>query len=81
MKKLWFKRKVYGWGWYPAAWQGWVVTLVCVSLILLFAQTVDENSPVREVVFTFLFPVAILTLIFFKIALQTGEKPHWQWGK
>jgi len=24
----WFKAKLYGWGWDPAIWQGWLVLLV-----------------------------------------------------
>lgn len=24
-KHLWFKRKLYGWGWVPVRWQGWLV--------------------------------------------------------
>ncbi len=23
--KYWFKAKNYGWGWYPATWQGWLI--------------------------------------------------------
>jgi hypothetical protein len=23
----WFRRKSFGWGWSPASWQGWLVTL------------------------------------------------------
>ena len=22
-QKLWFKAKLYGWGWYPCSWEGW----------------------------------------------------------
>ncbi len=80
MKKLWFKRKHYGWGWYPATWQGWIVTLIYIILIVVFAKTIDENSPVREIFFTFLLPVTLLTIAFIKIAYKKGEKPKWQWG-
>ena len=30
----WFKRKLYGWGWTPATWQGWFAIGVYVLLIL-----------------------------------------------
>jgi hypothetical protein len=82
MNKLWFKRKRYGWGWYPVTWQGWVATLVYVVLVLGFALTIDENSSVpNEIFFTFLFPVLLLTLTFIRIAYKKGEKPKWQWGE
>lgn len=80
-KSLWFKRKRYGWGWYPATWQGWAVTLVYVGLIVFFARSLDDTSPMNEVAFTFLLPVLILTVAFIRIAIRTGESPKWQWGE
>ncbi len=80
-KKLWFKRRLFGWGWCPCSWQGWVVTLGYVVLVAFFAFTIDENSSDKEVVFTFLLPLVFLTLTLLRIAYKTGEKPRWQWGK
>lgn len=77
---FWFKRKIYGWGWTPATWQGWAVTGVYVASLILFAATIDEQSPTREVVFTFALPVTILTLVFIRICYAKGEKPKWHWG-
>ena len=80
-KKLWFKRRLYGWGWTPCSWQGWAVTLGYILLVALFASTVDENSSDKEVAFTFFLPLVFLTLTLLRIAYRTGEKPRWQWGK
>jgi hypothetical protein len=77
---LWFKRKLYGWGWTPATWQGWVVLLGYIGLVFLFSLTVDESSPVNEVWFTFLLPITFLTFTLILICYRTGEKPRWQWG-
>jgi len=79
-EKYWFKRKLYGWGWTPARWQGWIVTFVFVALILTFAFTVDEGSSANEFMFTFFLPIVLLTITFIRIAYKTGEKPKWQWG-
>jgi hypothetical protein len=79
-KHYWFKKKLYGWGWTPATWQGWLITLIYVLLIIIFAQTIDDISPVREVMFTFVLPVVFLTITFIRIAYKKGEKPGWQWG-
>lgn len=76
----WFKAKLYGWGWDPATWQGWLVVLGYVFAITLFALTIDENSPNRESVFTFILPTVLLTITLFRICYNKGEKPHWQWG-
>lgn len=80
-KKLWFKRKLYGWGWYPCSWEGWLVTLVYAALLVAFRLTIDEASPAREVWFTFLIPAVLLTIAFIRVAYKKGEKPRWQWGK
>lgn len=77
---LWFKRKLYGWGWVPVKWQGWAVTIGYVLAMMAFAFTIDENSPTREVIFTFVLPVFLLTVALFRICYKKGEKPRWQWG-
>lgn len=78
---LWFKRKLYGWGWTPATWQGWLVIGVWFICVLFLAFTIDENSPPREVMFTFILPMALLTATLIRICYKTGEKPRWQWGE
>lgn len=77
----WFKRKWYGWGWTPARWQGWAVIGVWFVLVLGLSLTLDEDSPNREVFFTFVLPLILLTLTLIRICYKKGEKPHWQWGK
>jgi uncharacterized membrane protein len=76
----WFKAKLYGWGWTPVTWQGWLVTLIYAALIILFGLTLDESSSDREALFTFVLPVILLTITFFRIAYKKGEKPSWRWG-
>lgn len=79
-KGYWFKAKLYGWGWVPATWQGWLITLVYLIAVLFFALTIDTKSPVREIVFTFVLPVALLTITFIRICYKKGENPNWNWG-
>jgi len=79
-EKLWFKRKTYGWGWVPITWQGWAVTFTYIALAFFLALTIDENSSSREALFTFALPLALLTVMFFRILYKKGEKPRWQWG-
>lgn len=76
----WFKRKLFGWGWTPATWQGWLVTLFFIAAVVTFALTIDESSSLKEVTFTFLLPLVLLMGVFIRIAYKTGEKPKWQWG-
>ncbi len=78
---LWFKRKLYGWGWTPVTWQGWLVTLLYIGLMVAFALTIDETSPTREIFFTLILPATLLTVSFLRIAYKKGESPRWQWGE
>ncbi len=76
----WFKRKLYGWGWAPATWQGALVILGYLIAITALALTLDETSPMREIAFTFILPTFILTAALIGICYKKGEKPRWQWG-
>lgn len=76
----WFKRRLFGWGWVPATWQGWVAILVYLVAILFFALTLDENSSDKEAIFTFLLPLVLLTGALINLAYRKGEKPKWSWG-
>lgn len=65
---LWFKRKLYGWGWTPAKWQGWLIIALYI-LIIIF-------SVYREDFIT----IIIATILLIYICYKKGEKPRWQWG-
>jgi hypothetical protein len=75
MNKLWFKRKTYGWGWIPSTKEGWLVILAYIILVSMFALTIDENSPTREIIFTGILPIALLTATLIRICYKKGEKP------
>ena len=80
-KGYWFRARLYGWGWMPARWQGWIVLLVFVILITLNAYRIDSNShSVSDTLINFIPQTFILVLILFFICWKKGEKPRWQWG-
>lgn len=75
----WFKAKTYGWGWQPATWHGWVLTLIfLVYLIWLVYSSFVNPGTGGTSSFYMRFVSAIV--IFVVIAALTGEKPRWQWG-
>jgi hypothetical protein len=76
----WFKKKLYGWGWTPVRWQGWVTIIIYLFLVTAFSLTVDESSEPQEVFFTFILPLLLLTSTLLRICYKKGEKPSWQWG-
>lgn len=77
----WFKRKLYGWGWTPVKWQGWLVTLGFIAFIIwqsvLLAQ-IEEPSDTDIMLFFTLLVLCVALLIV--ICFRTGEPPAWQWG-
>lgn len=79
--KLWFKRKTYGWGWAPATWEGWLVLAIYLVLVAVFALTLDEASTGKEIMFTFVIPLTLLSVTLLRICYNKGEAPKWQWGK
>lgn len=77
----WFKRKLYGWGWTPATWQGWLVLAVFIILITLNAFRIDFNShSASDTLINFISQTIILGALFIWICLKKAERPRWQWG-
>lgn len=81
MKKIWFRAKRYGWGWYPVAWQGWAVVAVFVALQVLNFLRIDAHShSVSDTLQPFIIQAFLLGVILIYVCYRTGEKPRWQWG-
>ncbi len=81
-KKYWFKRKLYGWGWVPVKWQGWLFLGVWIGLFVEFFIVIDKNShSVSDTLMGMVIPVVLLFVILFLVCYGTGEKPKWSWGK
>lgn len=82
MKKLWFKAKNYGWGWYPASWEGWLVLFVYLALTLWMFRKADAGSHSgSDTLIGISVPFALLTAALLVLCWRTGEKPEWRWGK
>ena len=83
-KKLWFKNKRYGWGWYPATWQGWVSLLVFIIAFgigeLWFVSETTSETFNEIDLFFYLTYMATITALLITLCYRTGEKPGWHWG-
>ena len=80
-EKLWFKRKLYGWGWTPVTWQGWLVLVVFVGGIVGNAYRIDSLSYSEyETSVKFLSQTAAAVVLLIIICWKKGERPRWQWG-
>ena len=82
---LWFKRKLYGWGWTPAKWQGWFVilgyVLIILTLVLNREESIPGNPDSGSNFLTFALPIILLTALLIFICYKKGEKLRWQWGQ
>jgi hypothetical protein len=72
----WFKAKLYGWGWVPVKWQGWLVVAISVAILFAGVYVGDTDDAPGAAFLGFLLMV---TLICF-FGYWKGEKPRWQWG-
>jgi len=82
MKKIWFKRKLYGWGWTPATWQGWLVIAIYFLIVVSISGNVGVFShSAGDTLIGIVAPVLALTVVLVVVAWFAGEKPRWQWGE
>jgi hypothetical protein len=82
MKKYWFVRKAYGWGWTPGSWQGWATMGVYFGGVASIVLKADQSNESTEYMTNnLLIPITVLTIALLIITYLTGEKPKWQWGK
>lgn len=76
----WFKRKLYGWGWMPVKWQGWLVVAVAVAIIALGFYIVGTDSSPDDAPGIALIGILTAVVLLFTFGYWKGEKPKWQWG-
>jgi len=76
----WFKRKLWGWGWTPVRWQGFLVLAVYIGALLALAFSINKETSEQELFLVFFAPLILLTATLIVICYKTGEKPKWTWG-
>ncbi len=80
-KKLWFKAKRYGYGWYPCTWQGWgVLTMYIFALFNTFLIADRHAHSVSDSLMNFFPQAYVLTAFLIIICDAKGEKAKWRWG-
>jgi hypothetical protein len=83
---LWFKAKLFGYGWTPSSWQGWSITLLylfyfSIKIADLLKDSKATGEPIGEMFGVFFMDILIVTFFLILVCYLTGEKPRWRWGK
>jgi len=77
----WFRRKIWGWGWVPATWEGWttlaVFIAVLIAMVTSFART---TNPSDAEMWYFAGKVFLWAAVLLIVCYVTGEPPRLQWG-
>ncbi len=78
-KEIWFPAMKYGVGWgLPITWQGWVVFLSYIALLLLGGLLIGKSP---FLIILFIIYVFVLSGILLLICWKKGEKSDVRWGK
>ena len=64
----WFRRKRFGWGLQPSSWQGWVITIAYVAIVITLGATLAAS---QGWLFATLF--AIVTAVYLLVAFLTKD--------
>jgi len=83
MARYWFKPRRYGYGAAPASWEGWLVSVVMVALVVVsivaMNQMVDRSNFVAWLVWAAIIAGGVLG--FARMARQrTDGEWRWRWG-
>ena len=79
--KLWFRNKFYGWGWRPASWEGWLVTLLYAAFVMgvSLKMSLDMSYGFGDWA-RWLMAMAGSTALLAIVAMERGEEPEWRWA-
>jgi len=79
--RYWFRRKVFGWGWIPVRWPGFLVVVAYVLGLVSIFRKIDAGShSASDTLYGVFVPFVLLTLVLICIGYWKGERPKWQWG-
>ena len=82
MERYWFKAKKYGYGWYPATWEGWVVMAVWLVAFLritvFFSAQMQLTGPAN--LYWYAPLVLLITGALVLVSWLKGEPAQWRRG-
>lgn len=76
LNKYWFKPKVYGYGAFPATWEGWATIVIFVIGVLSTVSIAEKNLTSFIVVL-----ITWIIIISYVSRIKTDGEWKWRWGK
>jgi membrane associated rhomboid family serine protease len=77
----WFRPKRYGYGATPTTWQGWLLTLGFVALLVAIMQALEFGMAGTEAHLAGVAAAVVLAALFTLIAWKKTDGPwRWRWG-
>ncbi len=80
-KRLWFRAKNYGYGWYPVTWEGWLCILIYLVVVLLAAFIGFYLFPDTYGWAIYFTTITFSTILLIFVSYKKGEKATFRWGK
>ena len=81
MTEYWFKPRQFGYGVTPITWQGWLVTVATLIVVIGSAMMVPLFADKTRWVFV-IVPIDLLAIVALLIVsrLKTDGEWRWRWG-
>lgn len=82
--RLWFRAKIYGWGWTPSTWEGWAATIADLAAVLgwsVYLALHRELWTRPDFLLIALLPILAAVALLIVICWLKGERPRWRWGE
>jgi hypothetical protein len=81
MTTYWFRPKRYGYGATPTTWQGWVVTLVAVLVVIAATASLTRLSAIDPWFWVAALIDAVVIAALLTVCRQkTDGEWRWRWG-
>lgn len=72
---------MYGWGWQPVTWQGWLITALYLFAVLKSTWNLVPQGSASADFNMLAIRVLPPTIFLLVICYLKGERPRWRWGK
>jgi len=78
MNKYWFRPKIYGYGAYPTTWEGWLVIIIFIALVIWRATDLEKHLDTTR---HFIELISLVLILIIISIIKTEGKWKWRWGK